>query len=96
MARATYTWGYFDWDGKRFISIRDTGNRRCTVTNDIENVVHEISCQTDIKNSLIIYRDSLGTWDGWNHEKGHFLLLRAKDQISAATQYLEMIQQGVD
>jgi hypothetical protein len=58
-----------------------------SVTNDIENVVQEIAIKekTDIKDQLIIYRDSARNWDGWNHKTHDFVFLRTKDLDTAIT-----------
>jgi len=49
----------------------DLGNR--SVTNDIQNVLTAIYNDLDFLPETIIYKDSLGNFDGVDHEQGKFI-----------------------
>jgi hypothetical protein len=49
----------------------DLGNR--SVTNDIQNVLQAIKTDLDFLPETIIYKDSLGNFDGVSHDKGKFI-----------------------
>jgi hypothetical protein len=49
----------------------DLGNR--SVTNDIQNVLTAIHNDLDFLPETIIYKDSLGNFDGVMHEQGKFI-----------------------
>jgi len=43
-----------------------------SVTNDIENVLQDLSYSMDLGNRPVVYQDSTGTFDGVNHDTGKF------------------------
>ena len=61
----------------------DLGNR--SVTNDIENVLRKIEYwhQGSIATFRIMYRDSLGVWDGvhWDGQRAPFLPLKKRTKL---------------
>lgn len=62
--RSRYDWGITP-DGK-VLYITDEGGLK-SVTNDMENVLKDITetiAIRDLKNLRIMYRDSMGIWDG--------------------------------
>ncbi len=62
--RSRYDWGITP-DGK-VLYITDEGGLK-SVTNDMENVLRDITetiAIRDLKNLRIMYRDSIGIWDG--------------------------------
>lgn len=76
LSRATFT--YTIDKKQKAILIVDTGHgRTLTVTNDIENVVHDIAqCENvDAREFSILYRDSFGSIDAWDAKAENFILL---------------------
>lgn len=75
-ATAKYSYRIRDAYGKDVIVIMPAGNGR-TLTNDIENVVAEIieKEQIDIRDYLVLYEDTEGRWDGWDHINQTFIPL---------------------
>lgn len=55
-------------EGLKVWIIYDENSGRCSVTNDIENVVAEIAAKehVDPTEYIIFYRDSEGQFDGWD------------------------------
>jgi len=66
-------------DEEKTIFIEDLNLGRCSVTNDIENVVEEIAEQykIDPRKFYILYRDSQGVVDGWSALSGNFIACSA-------------------
>lgn len=85
MSRSDYTYERI----KNIIAITDWNKGRMSVTNNIENVVEEISKAERISPTEYhwIYKDLSGLWDGWNPHTNTFILLNtpflsdAKEQI---------------
>lgn len=73
MIRADYT---YELLGKN-LSIEDLNLGRMSVTNCIEDIVDEISKAWDLNplNLTIVYKDSEGVWDGWDHMEQNFIFL---------------------
>ena len=74
MAKSDYSAETLD---KNVIAITDLNQGRMSVTNDIENVVAEVSQQLGIKATDYkwIYQDSDGNWDGWDPKTQDFIFL---------------------
>jgi hypothetical protein len=83
--RADYSYDIVD----DFLIIEDLNLGRMSVTNCIEDVVEEISktLNVDPVNWKIIYRDSDGIWDGWNHANYKFISLNEKSLTQAIIRY---------
>ena len=68
----------------------DLGNK--SVTNDIENVLRKIEYwhQASIAAFRIMYRDSLGIWDGvqWDGRRASFFALQETDEALARKKLL--------
>lgn len=82
--RATFKHYLGSHQGNRIITIIDE-DRGMSVTNDIENVVKEIESLhgLDADDYLIIYRDTDGTWDGWDNKNQLFIPLSAANEEEA-------------
>lgn len=76
--------------GRDIISITDLNKGNMSVTNDIENVVKDIfdNLQTFPNNCLIIYRDSRGVWDGYDHKSRQFVPLHELTPVAAIKKYV--------
>ena len=63
------------------LCIIDENRGNMSVTNCIEDVVHEICENEGIDKSslLVIYKDSDGIWDGWDDSKQSFILINQKN-----------------
>lgn len=81
-AQFIYKTGTFK--GEKWLLIVDKNQGAMSVTNDIENVVEDIAEYEGIDpfEYQIIYRDSEGHWDGWDHYEKTFF---AYPQGSART-----------
>lgn len=66
-------------DGQKVLLIVDQNLGNMSVTNDIENVVEDIAGKENIylNDHLIIYKDSMGMWDGWDAKAQNFFFLRS-------------------
>jgi hypothetical protein len=87
---------YHSWEehkGQKFLVIIDENHGNKSVTNDIENVVSDCFTGTDKKmeDHVIIYRDSDGSWDGWDHKSQNFIPLQGRGWQQAAEIYLTRI-----
>lgn len=62
----------------KIIVIEDLDNKKVSLTNDIENVITEISDKEGlaVNDFKIVYKDSEGYWDGFNQISGKFIFLR--------------------
>lgn len=91
MKRADYTYALRELNGHKFICIIDQNRGNMSVTNDIENVVDEILGREKIiaSDHLIVYRDSDGSWDGWDHSTRAFVHLNSRDQYQSMSNYLK-------
>ncbi len=83
MAKADYD--YTIHTENKTLAIVDLDKGGMSVTNDIECVVHEIAGieQINPADYLIVYRDSQGCWDGWNHSDRSFVALFEKTSEEA-------------
>ncbi len=78
MRRADYTYEVGKYKNKvDVITIKDLNLGSTSVTNDIENVVSDISRLEKLKaeDYMIVFKDSTGHWDGWDSSKQQFVLL---------------------
>lgn len=73
MNKADYT---YNIKGNK-LSIQDLNLGNMSVTNSIEDVVEEICKKNNLDPNIleIIYRDSDGHWDGWDHLTQTFIYL---------------------
>lgn len=78
---------------EKTLSIVDLDRGNMSVTNDIENVVTEIAEfeQIDPAEYKIVYRDSQGCWDGWNHKKKSFIHLFSGSDTQALKELNQLI-----
>lgn len=71
----------------------DRGNR--SVTNDIENILHDIKIHLgELSGYAVIYRDSTGRWDGvrqTENGRADFYGLREIDKDKAAERLLHLM-----
>ncbi len=74
---------------RKIISIEDLDMGKMSVTNNIENIVDYISKADNIDPTqyMIVYRDSEGRWDGWDHGKHQFIHLGASTCDEAVEKY---------
>lgn len=76
-AKSSYTYTIENHLNRKWIVIQDQNLGRMSVTNDIENVVHDICQLNEITTAdhLIIYQDSAGDWSGYNLEEDKFIFV---------------------
>lgn len=77
------------------IAIVDLDQGGKSVTNDIENVLDDIRAQIgDLAGYGVIYRDSMGRWDGVRLKRGvvQFYSLNETDPQQAAARLLHLIE----
>lgn len=69
--RADFSYAFREVKGESFLMIEDLDRGRCSVTNDIENVVEYIFSKTFMDTPTIkihiIYRDSMDFWNIYNY-----------------------------
>lgn len=73
------------------IAIIDLDQGSKSVTNDMENVLDDIQAELgDLSGYAVIYRDSMGRWDGVRLERGvvQFYSLNEADPERAAARLL--------
>jgi hypothetical protein len=92
MSKADYTHRTAVLNGAKILVIKDLNLGNTSVTNDIENVVNDIAIMESINPAdyLIIYKDSEGNYDGWDHAAMDFVPLGENSWISAAAKYKEL------
>ncbi len=76
------------------IAIIDLDQGSKSVTNDIENVLDDIRAKIgDLAGYSVIYRDSMGRWDGVRLERGvvEFYSLNETDPERAAARLLHIL-----
>lgn len=90
MRRADYTYTVATCAGRNVIMIEDLDLGNVSVTNDIKNVVKEISSVEEIDPGqyMIIYKDSSGSWDGWDHHRQDYVALQEDDHRDAIDKYV--------
>lgn len=83
--KSDYSYKKIIRDGYTVVIIIDLNLGGLSVTNDIENVVEYICKKDKLKKEdcAFIYRDSLGTWDGWNPKTGWFIALSTRKEKEA-------------
>lgn len=93
MAKASYSYVIDRISGRKVILINDR-NGRMTVTNDIENIVDEIVIKEnlDIKEYLVVYKDSTGVWDGYDPFTDSFVVVRGNSAIEAVNLYIDQLE----
>lgn len=52
--------------------IKDLNRGGRSLTNDVERVLAELAAKQDLAGQVVIYRDSMGRYDGVEHENGLF------------------------
>ena len=72
-------------NGVDCIVIEDLNMGSISVTNDIENVINEISAIEKVKAEqyMIVYKDSTGQWDGYDSTTNKFESLREETWFDA-------------
>jgi 3-mercaptopyruvate sulfurtransferase SseA len=90
MNRSKYV---FEQEGS-FVFIEDLDEGK-SVTNDVENVVRDLAEEgIDVDRSIIVYKDTSGTWDGILCRDGKFFAFRAigaKSREQARNHILEAL-----
>lgn len=77
------------------IAIIDLDQGSKSVTNDMENVLDDIRAEVgDLSGYAVIYRDSMGRWDGVRLERGvvQFYSLNETDPERAAARLLHVLE----
>lgn len=92
MSRSDYIYKLKNIGGRKILAIEDMNLGNMSVTNDIENVVREIAAveKIDPTDHLIVYSDSEGDWDGWDHKNELFVPLTEDTWFNAATKYIQL------
>ena len=89
---AIYDHQVLESSGRNFIIIRDQCKKEIatSVTNAIDQIVEEICLEEmiDPDEHFVIYRDSEGTWDGYNPTSRKFMLLNAVTMEAAINVYI--------
>lgn len=82
ISRADYTYRLIDGE---IISIIDLNLGKMSVTNDIENIIRDISVKKLLNKSefKVIYRDSERVWDGFNIKENNFIYLECNTEEEA-------------
>lgn len=89
MARADYSYFIKKDHNPPIIVVRDLNLGGMSVTNDIGNVIEDIAQKENLNpvEHLIIYRDSMGMWDGYDFATMNFIPLQATSLREAVTNY---------
>lgn len=92
MTRADYTHSIETHQGRSVIIIEDLNLGNKSVTNDIENVVKDIAVMEKIDplQHIIVYKDSMGTWDGFDPLRECIVHLGEDKWRHAAGKYIRM------
>lgn len=79
MAKSDYSYNLIKRENQQVLFIEDENLGNMSVTNDIENVVEEIADKhrLDTESLIVVYRDSEGVIDGYNHQEGRFIHINA-------------------
>ena len=93
MAKADYTYELKDFAGHSCIFIKDQNLGKMSLTNNIDEVVFEIEQKEKINadDSIVIYQDSEGLWDGYDVKTNNFISLDAGNQFHAARRYAKRL-----
>lgn len=95
MAKSDYSYKLEELEKSWFILIQDLNKGRMSVTNNIEEVIDEI-CQKERINPVehfIVYRDSDGTWDGFEFATGQFIHLGKRTGVGAMAEMLKKVRE---
>lgn len=86
MIHSDYTYQFRKVKGRDFIMIEDKDQGGKSLTNDIHRVVGVIAKKENINpvEHYIIYRDSMGFWDGYEFATMTFFPLRTDHWLKAA------------
>lgn len=89
MNGADFEYSIIEYSRRQCIVITDLNRGSKSVTNDIENVVAGIEQKENIKadDHLVVYRDSDGSWNGWDRKTG-FIPLQSFNFKSALAIYI--------
>lgn len=90
-SRANFLYRIGEVEGQKVVLIWDQNTGNMSVTNDIENVAFDIAMHEGIDPTdyLIVYRNSEGSWDGWDAGTEEFIFLseRIIQSISGNLQF---------
>ena len=80
------------YSGREVIVIEDLNLGNKSVTNNIENVVDIVSKLEHVNpaNYMIVYRDSEGKWDGWDHKEQQFVFLNEDNWKDTVSKYIQL------
>lgn len=94
MARADYTYNLAEKAGRNVIVIEDLALGSKSVTNDIENILHDIALieKIDPSGYLVVYKDSNGIWDGYEQPVESYILLDEDNWQDAVYKFLQLTQ----
>lgn len=78
-------------DSRSVIVIEDLNIGGTSVKNDIENVVREIGVveNIDLADYMVVYKDSDGTWDGYEYSSESFVSLGGESWEDACDKYIQ-------
>lgn len=90
MSKSDFTYTIRKIKDQPFIMIEDLNRGRMSVTNNIGNVLDEISAKERINpvEHNIVYKDSEGIWNGYVFSTGQFVPLSEKSWYGAAEKML--------
>lgn len=91
MSITNYKHEITDFAGRRCLIIEDLNQGGRSLTNSIEEVVTEICvfAKEDPCDLMIVYKDSEGVWDGWDHRNKEFVALTCENQWHAIRRYIK-------
>lgn len=89
---ADYIHHYAERHSRKFLLIEDLKTGLMSLTNDIENVVERIAQedQIDLLHHVILYKDSYGLWDCWDHYRETFHRIAREDLELAFKRYFAL------
>lgn len=90
--KSNYTYSIQDTQGRNVIAIEDLNSGGMSVTNNIENIIKEISDKENINmyDYMYVYLDSNNTWDGFNIKNNRFISLNEKTSEAAIRKYINL------
>jgi len=91
-SKADYTYEIREYSGRNIIAIEDLDLGNISVTNDIENVIRDIQDfeKINAKQYLILYKDSTGSWDGYDPKGKNFIPLTEDTCEDAVNKYINL------
>lgn len=95
MSQSDYTYTITNFRGKGIIVVQDLNRGNKSVTNNIENVVDEISIKekiADPEKFIIVFKDSTAVWDIYDYESGLFTIVSEDSWKEAVSKYMELRQ----